>query len=417
MHVVIVGNGTAGIHAMRAILSHDPKAAVTMISNDEPTFYSRPEITQLIEDPGGLSHIALPVSGKFWKKVKLFHETVEGFDPQRGTLTLGDGTSLSYDRLILATGAAPKSVRIIGLPNERILTLRTAKDAQKIAGYLPRSSHPVILGGGLIGLKIAHTLTQLGLPPKVIVSSNQILSRTVDENTAGTIQKLFEDNGVEFFLGTTIKSADWDERREEGVLLTKRGNKIPFDLLVAGKGVSPRIELAQKAGLLIENGGIAVSDAMETSSPAHYAAGDCASIFNHETGHYENRAIWPVAAESGRVAGESAVGKLISTRRFSAPVPRNAIPFFSVPIVSIGTIRGDDLKVSAFEDTAKNITRKIFRENGRIVGTVLIGDITHAGLLFEAIREGVRVKHIPDWLLRGIPTLTQQTPSMEVLFS
>ena len=222
---------------------------------------------------------------------------------------------------------------------------------------------------------------------------------------------------MEFFLGTTIKSADWDERREEGVLLTKRGNKIPFDLLVAGKGVSPRIELAQKAGLLIENGGIAVSDAMETSSPAHYAAGDCASIFNHETGHYENRAIWPVAAESGRVAGESAVGKLISTRRFSAPVPRNAIPFFSVPIVSIGTIRGDDLKVSAFEDTAKNITRKIFRENGRIVGTVLIGDITHAGLLFEAIREGVRVKHIPDWLLRGIPTLTQQTPSMEVLFS
>jgi len=417
MHVVIIGNGTAGIHAMRAILTHSPKTQITMISNDEPVFYSRPEITQLIEDPYALSHITLPVPGELWEKVTFLHQTVEGFDPKRKLLTLEDRRTFSYDRLILATGAEPKRVKIIGIPGERILTLRNARDARKIAETLPQSTNPVTLGGGLIGLKIAHTLTQLGIPPIVIVSSDQILSRTVDSETAAAIQALFEEHGVKFFLATTIKSADWDDRRAAGTLLTKRRNKIPFDLLLEGKGVSSRTKLAKNAGLLIENGGIAVSDSMETSSPGHYAAGDCASIFNSETGHFENRSIWPVAAESGRVAGEAAVGKLISTRKFSAPVPRNAIPFFSIPIVSIGTIRGNNLTVSTFENPKHMITRKIFRENGKITGTVLIGDIMHAGVLFEAIREGIRIRKIPEWLLKGIPTLSQQTPPMEVLFS
>ncbi len=417
MRIVIIGNGTAGVHAVKAILENEPKAEITLISDDEPIFYSRPEITQLIGDPYGLSHIALPFPSDFSERVSFLQDTVESIDPGRRMLTLRNRSTLFYDRLILATGAAPKRVKVVGVPNDRIMTLRTAGDAKRIADFLCCATRPIVLGGGLVGLKIAHTLSHMGLSPKVLVSSQQILSRNVDAKTARVIQKLFEEHGVEFIFGAMVKSGDWNARREEGVLLLEGGGKIPFDLVLVGKGIVPRVTLAEEAGLLIEGGGIAVSDAMETSSEGHYAAGDCASIFNHESGRYENRAIWPVATESGRVAGEAVVGKLISARRFSAPVSRNAIPFFSVPMVSIGTIQGEGLKVTSFEDPSRTIVRKVFQEGGKVVGAVLIGDITHAGLLFEAVRTGVRIRKIPDWLVEGVPSLSQQTPSMEVLFS
>jgi len=417
MRCIIIGNGTSGIHAMLSIMKYAPKTDVTMISDDEPIFYSRPEITRLIEDPYTLKNIEMPVPGNLLQKVKLIQGSVEGIDLRQGRLYLSNNANLAYDRLILATGATPKPVKIIGAPKERIFTLRTAKDARKIASLLPDVSQPVVLGGGLIGLKIAHTFASLGIPPKMVVSSDQVLSRTLDPLTASKIQGLFERHGITFYLDSTPKSADWDERNKQGTLLTNQGIKIPFDIILAGKGVTPRAELAKKAGLLIESGGVAVSESMETSFPQHYAAGDCASIFNHETGRYENRPIWPVATESGRVAGEAAVGKLISSRRFSAPVTRNAIPFFSVPIVSIGTVRGKSLKETVFEIPGGFITRKLFLKDGKIVGTVLIGDITHAGVLFEAIRAGMRIRKIPDWLLQGTPNTTKQLPPMEVLFS
>ncbi len=417
MRCVIIGNGTSGIHAMLSIFRHAPETEVILVSDDEPFFYSRPEITRLIEDPTAVKSLELPVPGTWMQKATFLPKHVEGIDPRQGRAYLSDHTSLPYDTLILSTGAAPKSVKIIGVPKERILTLRTARDARRIASELKEVNQPVVLGGGLIGLKIAHTLTRMGLPPRVVVASPQILSRTLSVDTAAKIQALFEAHGVIFHLGVTLKSADWDERNKRGTLRTRNRDKIPFDILLAGKGVAPRVELAQKAGLLIENGGIAVSDSMETSFPHHYATGDCASIFNHETGHYENRPIWPVAAESGRVAGEAAVGKLISTKTFSTPLGRNAIPFFSVPIVSMGTVRGEGLHTVDFESRNGLVTRKIFLKDGKLAGAILIGDIMHAGLLFEAIRKQTPVRKIPNWLLNGQAAFIHKTPSMEVLFS
>ncbi len=417
MRCVIIGNGTAGIHAALSIFHHAPQVELTLISDDEPFFYSRPEITRLIENPSATKSLRMRVPGDVIRWVNLVYQHVEGIDPKEGKVHLRKHSTLSYDTLILATGAMPKPVRIVGAPKMRVLSLRTMRDARHIASLLKDISQPVILGGGLIGLKMAHTLVGLGMSPHVVVASSQILSRTLDPETASKIQVLFESHGVTFHIGVTTESADWDERKQKGTLLTGQREKIPFDLLLTGKGVSPRVDLAEDAGLLIENGGIAVSETMETSLSHHYAAGDCASIFNHERGWYENRPIWPVAAESGRVAGEAVAGKLISTRRFSSPLSRNAIPFFAVPIVSIGTVKGKGLVSTSYEDTNRHVYRKFFLKNGKLVGTVLMGDITHAGLLFEAIRRETRIRKIPDWLLRGTPHLVNKTPPMEVLFS
>ncbi len=417
MRCVIIGNGASGTHAMLSLLTHTPQTEVILVTDDEPFFYSRPEITRLIEDPTALKHLEMPLPGEVQRKLKLVHQHVEGIDPRQGKVYLGNHEPLSYDTLILSTGAEPKPVTVIGVPKERILTLRTARDALRIASFLKDARQPVVLGGGLIGLKVAHTLTLMGMPPRVVVSSPRILSRTLDTESASKIQALFEAHGVTFHLGITLKSADWDGKKRQGILRTKRRDKIPFDILLVGKGVSPRVKLARNAGLLIENGGIAVSESMETSFPHHYATGDCASIFNHETGRYENRPIWPVAAESGRVAGEAAAGKLISGRRFSTPVPRNAIPFFSVPVVSMGTVIGDTLKVASYESADGSVRRTFFFNEGKLSGATLIGDITHAGLLFEAIRRETRLRKLPDWLLQGIPSLAGGTPPMEVLFS
>jgi nitrite reductase (NADH) large subunit len=416
-HIVIIGNGTAGIHALLSIKGYNSKARVSMVSDDEPFFYSRPEITQLLENPAGTRNLKLPISGQILKDINLIHQRIEGLSTKNRRLNLANDTTLPYDKLVFATGSSPKTVSIVGVPDERIFTLRTAADARKIAGFLPDVSAPVILGGGLIGLKIAHTLTQLGKPPVVIVSSGQILSRTLDSHTAGFIQNLFEEHGVVFHLSTSPKSADWNGKSGMGQLLTDTGRKIPFDTIFAGKGVTPRVSLAGENGLLIESGGIATSLSMETSLQDHYAAGDCASIFNEETGVYENRSIWPVAAESGRVAGEACIGKLTSTRRFSAPVGRNAIPFFSIPIVSIGEVRGDSLKEVIFEDLEQKIFRKIFIKNSKIAGAVLVGDICHAGILFEAVRKKTYVRQLPDWVVQAYSASSTTIPSMEVLFS
>jgi len=193
--IVILGNGAAGIHALLSIRKYDAKSRVSIISDDEPFFYSRPEITQLLEDPSGTRHLQLPVSGEVLESTNRIYQRVEGLDAKNGRVMLADGTALSYDKLIFATGSRPKTVSIIGVPDSHVFTLRTAGDARKIGRLLPGISNPVILGGGLIGLKIAHTLTQLGKPPTILVSSDRILSRTLDARTARFVQGLFEAHG------------------------------------------------------------------------------------------------------------------------------------------------------------------------------------------------------------------------------
>jgi NADH dehydrogenase FAD-containing subunit len=138
--IVILGNGAAGIHALLSIRKYDAKSRVSIISDDEPFFYSRPEITQLLEDPSGTRHLQLPVSGEVLESTNRIYQRVEGLDAKNGRVMLADGTALSYDKLIFATGSRPKTVSIIGVPDSHVFNpsdcRRRAKNRPASAGNL-----------------------------------------------------------------------------------------------------------------------------------------------------------------------------------------------------------------------------------------------------------------------------------------
>lgn len=305
--IMIVGGGECGARAAFALREMGFKGDITVIGAEPHLPYERPPLSK-----SGLTGAPRYVASmERYDEAKidiLVGVAAEAIDRQAKLVQLSDSRTFSYDQLLIATGARSRPFPGLSNPDSgHIRMLRSHGDAVAIAEALAPGQRLAVIGGGFIGLEIAATARSLGAEVELLESSSRVLSRGVPPEIAEIVAERHRREGVKIICGEQIASvADGDD--EVRILLANE-TMILADVVVVGIGAVPNVELAEAAGLLIDNG-IAVDSTLRTSDPDIFAAGDCCSF---PLSHYGNRRVrleaWRNAQDQGRVAAANLLGR------------------------------------------------------------------------------------------------------------
>lgn len=381
---VIVGNSAAGLAALRAIRALDDAGQVTLVAAEARPAYSRVLLTPFIAGRLPEEALYLADAGEYRR---LRAELLSGvaaaaLDVSRREVMLDDGRVLPYDALLLATGACAAFPRGTPVGLTGIQGLRTLEDARAIREAVARRRRVAVIGAGPVGLKLTCALCEAGAPPDVVVASSHILSQVADGEAAAIVQAHLGRYGVRFHLDAAVQELVEGADGLEALGLTD-GSGLPCGLAVYCKGAEPAVALA--AGQVETGVGVRVDDAMRTSAEGVYTAGDVAEVWDVVACRRRVGAIWPHAVAQGRVAGTNMAG---GDARFRGGLQRNAADVLGLPFVSMGHVRvryGDGCD-AVVERTGRRYRKLVLRE-GRLVGAVLVGDVSEAGRLQAAIRK------------------------------
>jgi len=402
MRYVIVGNSAAGISASEAIREVDKQGEITIVSKEPYPAYGRVFITKVLFGRCELDDILVRPKG-FYEKLKcrvLLDKEVTALELDKGRVVLSSGDRVSYDRLLLATGASAHVPEIPGTELDGVSCLRTIDDSRRILRWAKNSRHAVIMGGGPVSLHSAEALLDHGLRVTVIVASDHVLSTLATREATAMIQKAMVARGVEFVFGQSVVEIRGNGR-VRGVTLAD-GQSLECDMVVVGKGVTPNTELAR--GSKISLGvGIRADSCQETDEPGVYAAGDVTESHDVVRNGPRLNAMWPNAVFQGRVAGFNMAGRTVSNLGY---VNVNTGAFFEVPIAVVGLSGQEGESVEEIHLVGSRRYGRIIASQEvdgarRILGAVLIGDTRGAGVLHTLIRARVNVAPRFDDFIRS----------------
>lgn len=314
--IVIVGAGECGARAAFALREKGYEGAITLIGAEPHLPYERPPLSK-----DGLKEEIQPKYVADAERYAtagidvLTDSPVKAIDRAAKHVELMDGGSITYDRLLLTTGARARTIPGIDNGFERVRTLRTHADAEAIRRELVPGRKLAIIGGGFIGLELAATARRLGLDVVLIEGLPRILSRGVPAEIATVVAERHRAEGVDIRCDTKIDRIDTDE---SGVsILLADGQAVDADFLVVGIGATPNTELAEAAGLVVDNG-IAVDATLRTSDPDIFAAGDCCS---YPLRHYGDRRVRLEAWRNAQDQGTLVAGNLLGADEAITSVP------------------------------------------------------------------------------------------------
>ncbi len=305
---VILGAGECGTRAAFALREEGYSGTVTLIGAERHLPYERPPLSKegmSAESPGMKTIADADRFGAAGIDL-LLAQTATAIDRANQAVMLANGAAVSYETLLLATGARPRRLPLADA-SRHCLYLRTHDDAETISGRLRPEARIAIVGGGFIGLEIAAAARRRGCAVTVIEALPRLLSRAVPAEIAEVIADLHRANGVEIRCGASIASiADKGEAVE---LALGEGSAVLADLCIVGIGAVPNAELAANAGLAVDNG-IVVDEKLRTEDPAIFAAGDCCSFpLSIYGGRRVRLEAWRNAQEQGGLAARNMLGK------------------------------------------------------------------------------------------------------------
>jgi len=311
--IVIVGSNAAGLSAASAARKLDRKANITLITEEAYPYYSRCGLPYVIA--GDISRfedlVIFPQPYFQMMRLNLLTQTtVKYVNPNEKILTVenidGKTDTISYDKLILATGAQPFIPPIRGVKKRGVFTLRNIQDGLLISKQAIAGKQAVIIGAGFVGLELAHALSIRGVKVMIVEMMPHILPTLLDQDMAMKIHARIVEKDVRIITGKAVKEVKGKEEIEEVVI----NNEIYIaDIVIVATGVRSRTELAIQAGLKIGSvKGIVVNQKMETTIPDIYAAGDCVESRNIVTDLPTICQLGTTAMRQGKVAGINAAG-------------------------------------------------------------------------------------------------------------
>ncbi len=399
MNIVIIGNSAASTAAIEAIRKYDENSIITQFSDEIHPLYSRCLISYHISGKVGEKTILYRLPG-FHKEMQVdLHAgtRVEEVDPVNQKIVCEDSGVYNYDKLLISTGSSPKIPDNIEKGIKGIFQLRTIEDAFAIKKYLNSVKSAVILGGGLIGMRIAEALSMCGLKVTVIIRSNRVLSQMIDLQAAQIIQKALEKNNIEVMTRTDITEVISGDKRITAVV-TDQGTRINCELLVVAKGVAANTGLIENTGIK-KRWGIITDENMRTNFNNIYAAGDVAETYDIVTEEHTVNALWTCAVQQGLVAGSGIAGK---PKAYNGSVGMNSLSFFNTSLISYGINSPSDesgYKIIAVSKPGQGIYKKIIIRDNRVKGIILVGNIGNAGLLLSLLQNQVDVSSFESRLL------------------
>jgi nitrite reductase (NADH) large subunit len=368
LKVIIVGNGVAGVTAARTIKDRNPKAQVSIYTDENHQYYSRPRLYEVLS--GETKPQELYLFSEQWYKKKGINVQLDtkasSLNADRKELLLENGTKLNYDKLLLANGGHSFVPPIKGAEKTGVFTLRTIKDALNIKEYTKKTKKVIVIGGGLLGLEIAYSLKKLGQQIVVVEMFPRLLPRQLDPDGATMLKNRIESHGITIVLGA--KTVEILGKQTVSGILLGSGETISGDLVLISAGIRSNTGLAQEAGIKV-NRGVVVDGHMKTSANDVYAAGDVAEFNGRVYG------IIPAALEQATVAAANILGDEQSV--YAGTIPSNTLKIVGIDLTSMGIVNPEEPK--KYEeikkaDTQKGVYKKLVLDKGKIVGAILLGD-------------------------------------------
>jgi NADPH-dependent 2,4-dienoyl-CoA reductase/sulfur reductase-like enzyme len=312
---VIVGGGMTADAAARAIRESDPGGSIGLMSDEAHPPYNRPPLTKGLWKGDDPEKVVWRGTDKIGAEL-LLGRRATALDTKQKTVTDDRGTVVSYDKLLLATGGTPRR-----LPTQtgRVIYYRTFDDYLTLRALANEQRRFVVLGGGFIGSEIAAALRIVGRDVTMLIPEDGIGARLFPADLSRFLVDYYREQGVDVRTGEGF--ADFKD-----VVRTTRGKEIPADAVVAGLGIQPNVQLAEQAGLRVDNG-IVVDDLLQTSRPDVFAAGDVANFFNPALGARIRVEHEDTANSMGAAAGRSMAGK---------GSPYTHLPFFYSDLFALG---------------------------------------------------------------------------------
>jgi nitrite reductase (NADH) large subunit len=379
MNIVIAGAGVAGIAAAEAARSADPKANITVFSQERDRLYFRPRLPDVVA--GRVASDKIFAHPDNWYRennieLRLGESLVETcLDNQqvRGSL----GSRQTYDRLLLATGAESFRPPLPGADLPGVFAVRRLTDAVSLFYEARRAQSAVLVGSGLLGLEIGYALTAHDMTVHVLERSSRVLPRQTTPKSGAKLLGMLEKLGFAIHLGQEAAEAVGSDRLSEAVL--KSGERIPAQILVLATGIVPNVGLAQAMGLKTDRA-IIVDEFLETSLPGVYAAGDCAQSLDGFTG------LWSVSRLQGLTAGANLAAKTPGDRQVYQGRPPSAIlKVAGIDLVAAGDIDPEGRRTGLEAESETSYRKLVLDEKGLLVGFTNLGTTAGNRELTEAL--------------------------------
>jgi 3-phenylpropionate/trans-cinnamate dioxygenase ferredoxin reductase component len=312
---VIAGGGLAGAKAAETLREEGFSGRLVLIGEEPERPYERPPLTKDYlrgESPREKTFVH-PAAFYSEHDIELMTgAAVTALDPMRGRLTFAGGRELGYDRLLLATGAAPRLLSVPGAALDEIYYLRTLGDCGALRERLELGGKAVVIGAGWLGTEFAASARERGVEVTIIEPAAVPLERVVGVEVGSVYRDLHREHGVELLLGTGVAALEGDSTWRR--VRTSDGNTVDCDFVVVGIGAAPRTELAEQAGLTTDNG-IVADLQLATSAPNVYAAGDVANAWHPFYERHVRVEHWANALNQGPAAARAMLGQDVTYDR------------------------------------------------------------------------------------------------------
>jgi NADPH-dependent 2,4-dienoyl-CoA reductase/sulfur reductase-like enzyme/nitrite reductase/ring-hydroxylating ferredoxin subunit len=361
--IVIVGGGAAGFAAAEMLRRQQYQGGIVMLSDDGAAPVDRPNLSKDYL-AGNAPEEWVPLQAQEFyaeKKIDLRLEAnVASIDRAGRHVVLGNGSRISYDRLLLATGAEPVRLALPGMDQPNVHTLRSLADSRAIIEQAKTAKRALVLGASFIGLEVAASLRHRQIEVHVVAPERVPMERVAGSEIGAFVRALHEEHGVVFHLEDTVSAINGKRAT------LKSGGTLDADLVVVGVGVRPRLALAEAAGLAIDRG-VAVDACLQTSDPNIFAAGDIARWPDPHSREAIRVEHWVVAERQGQTA---AVNMLGAREKF------DHVPFFwsqhyDVPINYVGHAeRWDRIEIDGDIQGRDCVVR--FKQGGRTLAVASI---------------------------------------------
>ncbi|MDD6204794.1 MAG: FAD-dependent oxidoreductase [Firmicutes bacterium] len=387
---VIIGNSHAAVGCIEGIRSADAAGTITVISKEKRPAYGRPLISYYLQGKTTPEKMRYRSADYYEKNgVKVIYGEAAAVEPRTKTVLLKDGSMISYDKLMYAAGSVPFLPPMPGLDGTKHFSFMTMDDAEALEAAISRESRVLIIGAGLIGLKCAEGLYGRVASITVADLAGRILPSVYDEKASGIMMAHLESKGIRFRLGVSVAAF------ENGAAVFTDGVREDFDIIVTAVGVRPNIGILKEAGA--ECGRGVLTDAKSrTSLPGIYAAGDCTQYDDISSGQNRIMAILPNAYEQGRIGGINMAGGEAS---FDNAFPINSLGLFGLHTVTAGSYDGDSVEFD------ENGYKKLFFRDDRLIGFIIMGDVTGSGIYSALIRNRTPLSSIDFELTAHKPQL------------
>jgi nitrite reductase (NADH) large subunit len=391
--LVIVGQGMAGTKLAEELSKLAlGRYSIILVGAEPRRAYNRVLLSSLLAKEVAADDIELKPRG-WWARngiTNVFGRPVLALNRDAKTVSLANGASLGYSKLVIATGSHAIRLPKPGMDLPGVITFRAMDDVDRMLSGASPGRPAVVIGGGLLGLEAAYGLAKAGVRVTLLHIATRLMERQLDDPAALLLKNAIEAKGCQVLLG-----ADTDrvvgEGKVEAVAL-KDGRVIPADLVVCAVGVRPNVDLAKASGLAC-NRGILIDDHMRTSDPDVFALGECAEHRGIAYGLVEP------AYEQARALARNLAGD--TSAAYEGSILATNLKVSGVSLFSAGDFIGEGKEALLYADEGETIYKKIVIENDRLAGAVLYGDTADGLWYLDLIRSRADIGSFRDDLIFG----------------